>query len=120
MNRYAHRLLKLKVKFAEISIVVRPAPKVDPGVYRYIVIEKFREITQNLLIIFTFDKQTRICISNEAGYLLKIHIYKVEEAPDTGILKFFSYTDAEYGFFEHGPMHCLPVSTPYITKVCKI
>ena len=55
MNRYAHRLLKLKVKFAEISIVVRPAPKVDPGVYRYIVIEKFREITQNLLI-FTFDK----------------------------------------------------------------
>ena len=84
-----------------------------------IVIEKFREITQNLLI-FTFDKYTRICISNEAGYLLKIHIYKVEEAPDTGILKFFSYTDAEYGFFEHGPMHCLPVSTPYITKVCKI
>ena len=55
LNRYAHRLLKLKVKFAEISIVVRPAPKVDPGVYRYIVIEKFREITQNLLI-FTFDK----------------------------------------------------------------
>ena len=35
LNRYAHRLLKLKVKFAEISIVVRPAPKVDPGVYRY-------------------------------------------------------------------------------------
>ena len=58
----------------------------------------------------------RICISNEAGYLLKIHIYKVEEAPDTGILKFFSYTDSNHGYFEHGPMHCLPVSTPYITK----
>ena len=40
----------------------------------------------------------------------------MEEAQDTGILKFFSYMDATHGFFEHGPMHCLPVSTPYITK----
>ena len=43
----------------------------------------------------------RICISNEAGFLLKIHIYKVEEAQDTGILKFFSYNDNRAGFYEH-------------------
>ena len=43
----------------------------------------------------------RICISNEAGFLLKIHIYKVEEAQDTGILKFFSYHDNKAGFYEH-------------------
>nr|APH81346.1 ACC [Paracyclopina nana] len=91
LNRYAHRLLKLKVKFAEISLSVRPAPNVEAGLFR-------------------------ICISNEAGYLLKIHIYKVEEAPDTGILKFFSFSDAKFAFCEYGPMHCLPVSTPYITK----
>ena len=76
LNRYAHRLLKLKVKFAEISISTRAASGVEPGVYR-------------------------ICISNEAGYLLKIHIYKVEEAPDTGILKFFSYSDSKSGYYEH-------------------
>ena len=76
LNRYAHRLLKLKVKFAEISISTRSASGVEPGVYR-------------------------ICISNEAGYLLKIHIYKVEEAPDTGILKFFSYSDSKSGYYEH-------------------
>jgi hypothetical protein len=53
----------------------------------------------------------------------------VEEAKDTGILKFFSYHDNKAGFYEHvsctmpdhascnlGPMHYLPVSTPYITK----
>jgi acetyl-CoA carboxylase/biotin carboxylase 1 len=73
LNRYAHRLLKLKVKFAEISLTLKPTPEVEAGVYR-------------------------ICISNEAGYLLKIHIYKVEEAPDTGILKFFSYTDSKSGY----------------------
>ena len=83
--------MKLKVKFAEISITSRPNPGSQPGVYR-------------------------ICISNEVGFLLKIHIYKVEEARDTGILKFFSYHDTKSGLFEHGPMHCLPVSTPYITK----
>ena len=76
LNRYAHRLMKLKVKFAEISISTRESKGVEPGVYR-------------------------ICISNEAGYLLKIHIYKVEEAPDTGILKFFSYSDSKSGYFEH-------------------
>ena len=76
LNRYAHRLLKLKVKYAEISMAVRPAPDVEPGSYR-------------------------ICISNEAGYLLKIHIYKTEEAPDTGILKFFSYNDSNHGYYEH-------------------
>jgi len=91
LNRYAHRLMKLKVKFAEISITSRPHAGAEPGVFR-------------------------ICISNEAGFLLKIHIYKVEEAQDTGILKFFSYHDNKAGFYEHGPMHYLPVSTPYITK----
>ena len=76
LRRYAHRLMKLKVKFAEISITSRPNPGSQPGVYR-------------------------ICISNEVGFLLKIHIYKVEEARDTGILKFFSYHDNKSGFFEH-------------------
>ena len=76
LNRYAHRLMKLKVKFAEISITSRPTAGSEPGVFR-------------------------ICISNEAGYLLKIHIYKVEEAPDTGILKFFSFSDNKSGYFEH-------------------
>ena len=33
--------------------------------------------------------------------MLKIHIYKVEEAQDTGILKFFSYHDNKAGFYEH-------------------
>ncbi len=86
LNRYAHRLLKLKVKFAEISVTAKTQPGGEPEVFR-------------------------ICISNEAGYLLKIHIYKVEEAPDTGVLKFFSFSDSKSGFFEH-------VSTESLVILC--
>lgn len=91
LNRYAHRLMKLKVKFAEIRMTVRKSVDHDSAVFR-------------------------ICISNEAGYLLKIHIYREEEAADTGVLKLFSHRDSSSGRHEFGPMHGLPVSTPYITK----
>ncbi len=76
LNRYGHRLLKLKVKFAEISVAVKGNQQVDSGVYR-------------------------ICISNEAGYLLKMHIYKEEEDPDSGVLKFVSFIDPKSGYTDY-------------------
>ena len=84
--RYAHRLMKLKVKYAEIRMAVRWPPT--------------QKVASNL----------RLCISNDAGYLLNMHIYKEVTDPHTGILKFITFGK------EQGPMHGLPVSTPYMTK----
>ena len=84
--RYAHRLMKLKVKYAEIRMAVRWPPT--------------QKVASNL----------RLCISNDAGYLLNMHIYREVTDPHTGILKFVTFGK------ELGPMHGLPVSTPYMTK----
>ncbi len=52
----------------------------------------------------------RLCISNDAGYLLTMHIYQEVTDPQTGVIKFVSL------FPDRGPWHGLPVSTPYMTK----
>lgn len=33
----------------------------------------------------------RLCISNDAGYILNMNIYKEVADPQTGVLKFFSF-----------------------------
>ncbi|QQP49798.1 Uncharacterized protein FKW44_010585, partial [Caligus rogercresseyi] len=83
--RYASRLMKLKVKYAEIRIAIR-----NSG-------EKKNSIV-------------RLCISNDAGYYLNMIIYKEYADPQTGVIKFITFGP------EQGPLHGLPVSTPYMTK----
>ncbi|XP_040575050.1 acetyl-CoA carboxylase [Lepeophtheirus salmonis] len=83
--RYASRLMKLKVKYAEIRIAIRHTG------------EKKNSIV-------------RLCISNDAGYYLNMVIYKEYADPQTGVIKFITLGP------EQGPLHGLPVSTPYMTK----
>jgi len=52
----------------------------------------------------------RLCIANEAGYMLTMQIYQEVTDPQTGAIKFVSFVP------EHGPWHGLPVNTPYMTK----
>lgn len=52
----------------------------------------------------------RLCVSNDSGYYLDICLYKEVVDPKTGIIKFEAYGPKQ------GPMHGLPVSTPYMTK----
>ena len=85
LTRYASRLLKLKVKYAEIRMAIRQPSEEKAGIFR-------------------------LCISNDAGYILTLHLYREVTDPQTGVIKFFSYGP------EQGPWHGLPVSTPYMTK----
>ncbi|CAH1987134.1 unnamed protein product [Acanthoscelides obtectus] len=52
----------------------------------------------------------RLCIANDSGYYLDINLYTEIEDPETGIIKFQAYGDKQ------GPLHGLPISTPYIPK----
>ncbi|XP_049825243.1 acetyl-CoA carboxylase isoform X3 [Aethina tumida] len=52
----------------------------------------------------------RLCLANDSGYYLDINMYTEEVDPDTGIIKFKAYGTKQ------GPMHGLPISTPYLAK----
>ncbi|CAG7704187.1 unnamed protein product [Allacma fusca] len=52
----------------------------------------------------------RLCLTNESGYYLDISLYREVSDPKTGLIKFESFSSKQ------GPLHGLPVSTPYMTK----
>ncbi|TRY78898.1 hypothetical protein TCAL_01701 [Tigriopus californicus] len=85
LTRYAPRLMKLKVKFAEIRMAIRQPSQQKSSIFR-------------------------LCISNDAGYILSLQLYREVTDPQTGVIKFISFG------LEQGPWHGLPVSTPYMTK----
>ncbi|XP_013176189.1 PREDICTED: acetyl-CoA carboxylase [Papilio xuthus] len=55
-------------------------------------------------------KNVRLCLSNGSGYSLDIYTYEEVSDPRTGVIMFQSYGARQ------GPMHGLPISTPYVTK----
>lgn len=91
--RYGPRLWKLRVRQAEIKMTIRPAPG---------------KPTSNV----------RLCISNDSGYSIDLHLYNEATDPKTGVIRFESYVPAnsENSNWRPGPMHGLPISTPYLTK----
>ncbi|KAL6432779.1 hypothetical protein ACFW04_006277 [Cataglyphis niger] len=91
--RYGPRLWKLHVRQAEIKMTIRPAPG---------------KPTSNV----------RLCIANDSGYSIDLHLYREATDPKTGIIHFESYppTTANATNWRPGPMHGLPISTPYLTK----
>lgn len=52
----------------------------------------------------------RLCLANDSGYYLDITTYTEVVDPETGIIKFHAYGNKQ------GPLHGLPISTPYIPK----
>lgn len=52
----------------------------------------------------------RLCLANDSGYYLDINTYTEVVDPDTGIIKFQAFGTRQ------GPLHGLPISTPYIPK----
>ncbi|XP_014484263.1 PREDICTED: acetyl-CoA carboxylase isoform X1 [Dinoponera quadriceps] len=92
--RYGPRLWKLHVRQAEIKMTIRPAPG---------------KPTSNV----------RLCIANDSGYSIDLHLYTEATDPKTaGIIRFESYPSpaANAANWRPGPMHGLPISTPYMTK----
>lgn len=86
--RYGPRLWKLRVLQAELRMTIRMTPN-------------------GKCIPF------RLFLANESGYLLDMHLYKEVRDPLTGQMKF----EAWHGISNKpGPLHDLPISTPYMTK----
>ncbi|KAF7492692.1 hypothetical protein SSS_08750 [Sarcoptes scabiei] len=54
----------------------------------------------------------RLLLANESGYYLDMHLYKEIVDPISGTMKFESWA----GSGKPGPLHDLPISTPYMTK----
>ncbi|KAI5726751.1 hypothetical protein M8J76_007892 [Diaphorina citri] len=52
----------------------------------------------------------RLCLANDSGYYLDLCLYNEITDPKTGVTKLEAYGN------KVGPMHGLPVSTPYVTK----
>ncbi|XP_053621987.1 acetyl-CoA carboxylase isoform X1 [Plodia interpunctella] len=55
-------------------------------------------------------KNVRLCLSNGSGYSLDVYTYEEVSDPRTGVIMFHSFGSRQ------GPMHGLPISTPYVTK----
>lgn len=86
--RYGPRLWKLRVLQAELRMTIRTTPngKCTPF---------------------------RLFLANESGYYLDMHIYKEVRDPLTGAMKFEAWHGTSS---KPGPLHDLPISTPYMTK----
>ncbi|XP_015432186.1 PREDICTED: acetyl-CoA carboxylase isoform X1 [Dufourea novaeangliae] len=91
--RYGPRLWKLRVRQAEIKMTIRPSPGMPTSIIR-------------------------LCIANDSGYSIDLHMYTEVTDPKTGIIRFetFQSPTASGGIRRSGPMHGLPISTPYLTK----
>ncbi|XP_076277454.1 acetyl-CoA carboxylase isoform X2 [Lasioglossum baleicum] len=84
--RYGSRLWKLRVRHAEIKMAIRPSPGKPASIIR-------------------------LCIANDSGYSIDLHLYTEVTDPKTGIIR-FEPSDTR----KSGPMQGLPISTPYLTK----
>ena len=86
--RYGPRLWKLRVLQAELKMTIRTSPN-------------------GKCIPF------RLFLANESGYYLDMHIYKEIRDPVSGQMKFETWSLTN---IKTGPLHDLPISTPYMTK----
>ncbi|VEN41740.1 unnamed protein product [Callosobruchus maculatus] len=94
-----------KIEEAVTSMVMRYGPR----------LWKLRVLQAEIKLVIraTPSSETtplRLCIANDSGYYLDINLYTEIEDPETGIIKFQAYGDKQ------GPLHGLPISTPYIPK----
>nr|XP_023016054.1 acetyl-CoA carboxylase [Leptinotarsa decemlineata] len=94
-----------KIEEAVTSLVMRYGPR----------LWKLRVLQAELKLIIRPlpNAQTttiRLCIANDSGYYLDINMYTEVVEPETGIINFQAYGTKQ------GPLHGLPISTPYIPK----
>jgi len=52
----------------------------------------------------------RLCVTNDSGYFLDICLYREVNDPATGTIKLEAFGSKQ------GPLHGLPITTPYVTK----
>lgn len=101
-----------------VPCVIMDPAKIEESVTKMIMrygprLWKLRVLQAELKLVIRPSPQSdttaiRLCIANDSGYFLDISMYK--EVKEHGVIKFQAYGKRQ------GPLHNLPISTPYMTK----
>lgn len=101
-----------------VPCVIMDPAKIEESVTKMIMrygprLWKLRVLQAELKLIIRPTPQSettaiRLCIANDSGYFLDISMY--QEIKEQGVIKFQAYGKRQ------GPLHNLPISTPYMTK----
>lgn len=101
-----------------VPCVIMDPAKIEESVTKMIMrygprLWKLRVLQAELKLIIRPTPQSettaiRLCIANDSGYFLDISMY--QEIKEQGVMKFQAYGKRQ------GPLHQLPISTPYMTK----
>lgn len=94
-----------KIKESVTNMIIRYGPR----------LWKLRVLQAELKMVIRQTPQSpttslRLCIANDSGYFLDLTMYTEITDPATGVIKFNAYDSKQ------GPLHGLPISTPYMTK----
>ncbi|XP_044762645.1 acetyl-CoA carboxylase isoform X3 [Coccinella septempunctata] len=94
-----------KIEEAVTNMVIRYGPR----------LWKLRVLQAELKMIIRSTPNSptttiRLCLANDSGYYLDINMYTEVVDKETGIISFQAYGQKQ------GPMHGLPISTPYLAK----
>lgn len=103
-----------------IPTVIMDPTKIEESVTKMILrygarLWKLRVLQAELKMIIRMTPQSptqaiRLCIANDSGYFLDIAMYTEVTDKETSTIKFKAYGT------RLGPLHGLPISTPYVTK----
>ena len=94
-----------KIEEAVTSMVVRYGPRL----WKLRVLQA--ELRMNIRQAPNSEKTPlRLCLANDSGYYLDLNMYTEVTDPNTGIVRFEAYGSKQ------GPLHGMPISTPYLAK----
>ncbi|XP_058834759.1 acetyl-CoA carboxylase isoform X2 [Topomyia yanbarensis] len=101
------------------TVIMDPA-KIEESVTKMVMrygprLWKLRVLQAELKMVIRQTTQSpttsvRLCIANDSGYFLDIAMYTEVTDPETHVIKFMAYGNRQ------GPLHGLPISSPYMTK----
>uniref|UniRef100_W4VRL7 Putative acetyl-coa carboxylase n=1 Tax=Corethrella appendiculata TaxID=1370023 RepID=W4VRL7_9DIPT len=101
------------------TVIMDPA-KIEESVTKMVMrygprLWKLRVLQAELKMVIRQTPQSpttsiRLCIANDSGYFLDIAMYTEVTDPESGVIKFMAYGNRQ------GPLHGLPISSPYVTK----
>lgn len=101
------------------TVIMDPA-KIEESVTKMVMrygprLWKLRVLQAELKMVIRQSPQAptqsvRLCIANDSGYFLDIAMYTEVTDKESGEIKFVAYGKKQ------GPLHNLPISTPYLTK----
>lgn len=103
-----------------VPMVIMDPAKIEESVTKMVLrygprLWKLRVLQAELKMVIRQNTQSpttsvRLCIANDSGYFLDIAMYTEVTDQETHVIKFQAYGNRQ------GPLHMLPISSPYMTK----